>query len=512
MKKITESIRYLFIIGALYLLTAYVSIAQTIDHGGKFGLQYNGVMGVTEFKEYENSKTGYLGRAFLRFGVSEYVEAEVGAGYGKVNGLDFSEDYYETVILPFDTRFLIRPFNSDSFNPYLFAGIGVLSYDVKDYPIDQQTPDPEDDGKGWVGMLPVGLGFEFEIVENVLLDVNGTFTYTFTDDLNHFARGANDAYAALGLGIVFVSDNGGTDKDNDGLIKSEEKIYGTDSNNPDTDFDGVNDGDEVHTYKTNPLKKDTDSDGISDSDELNKYLTNPTKQDSDNDGIEDIKEIEDYRTEPTKADTDADGLDDGEEINKYKTDPLKADTDSDGLQDGAEVQKYNTDPLNNDSDGDGLSDGDEISKYKTNPMNTDSDTGTVSDKIEVDRGTNPLDADDDVVKVNAPMILEGVTFASGKSAITPESAEILKSSLKTLKIYGDIFVEIRGYTDNVGNKSSNIKLSQKRADSVKNWLIGNGIDAERVNAVGYGPNNQLVPNDSQENRRKNRRIEFVRVK
>lgn len=512
MEKFTQSMRYLAIIAALYLFTAYVSIAQTRDHDGKFGLQLNGVVGVTDFKEYENSKFGYLGRAFLRYELSQYLEIEFGGGYGRVSGLDFSDNYYETLITPFDIRFLVRPFNPESFDPYLFVGIGAMGYEVKDYPLDQLSTDPEDDGSGWTGIVPMGFGYEFEIGENVLLDLNGTFTYTFTDDLNHFSRGANDAYASLGLGVVFVTDNGGSDKDNDGLVKSEEKIYGTDSNNPDSDDDGVSDGDEVLKYKTNPLKEDTDGDGVSDSDEINTYLTNPILSDSDSDGIDDSKEIYEYKTDPNKTDSDNDGLADGDELNMHKTNPLNNDTDGDNLMDGEEVNKYNTNPLKADTDGDGLSDGDEVVKYKTNPLSADSDSGTVSDKVEVNRGTNPLDADDDVVKVDVPMVLEGVTFASGKSDITPESALILENSLKTLKTYDDIFVEIRGYTDNVGSKSSNVKLSQKRADAVKDWLISNGIDAERISAVGYGPNNQLVPNDSPENRRKNRRIEFVRVK
>ena len=431
MENITQSMRYLLIIGALYFFTAYVSFAQSTDHDGKFGIQLNGAIGVTDFKEYENIKPGYLGRAFLRYGLTEHLETELGAGYGMLKGKDFTENYYETLILPFDIRFLVRPFDSESFNPYLFAGIGALGYEIKDFPVDQMPKD-KDAGNDWVGIVPMGLGFEFEVGEDVLLDINGTFTYTFTDDLNYFSRGANDAYASVGLGLVFVSNSGGTDKDKDGLIKSEEKVYGTDHKNPDTDGDGVSDGDEVLKYKTNPLKSDTDGDGISDNDEINKCLTSPTKTDTDGDGISDADEINEHNTDPNKADTDNDGLDDGDELNKQKTNPLKADTDGDSLTDGLEITKYNTNPLKSDTDGDGLNDGEEVNKYKTNPLNIDSDAGTVSDRTEVLRGTNPLDAEDDVVKVDVPMILDGVTFESGKSDITPESAVILGGALKTL--------------------------------------------------------------------------------
>jgi outer membrane protein OmpA-like peptidoglycan-associated protein len=73
-------------------------------------------------------------------------------------------------------------------------------------------------------------------------------------------------------------------------------------------------------------------------------------------------------------------------------------------------------------------------------------------------------------------------------------------------------VEISGHTDNVGKKSSNVKLSQKRADSVRSWFISKGVDPKRMTAKGYGPDKPIVPNDTPENKRLNRRIEFQRTK
>ncbi len=510
MKNFTQSIRYLVIIGALYLFSAYVSIAQSRDYDTKFGIQINGLQGLTEFYESDNFKPGYLGRAFLRFELAYALETEIGGGYGILHGKDFSENYYQTELIPIDLRFIVRPFNSDEFNPYLYAGIGALKYKVKDLPFDQHPDDAE--GDGWTGIVPVGLGFEIGLSESVILELSGGVTYSFTDDLNYFARGAKDSYASVGLGLTFVSGAGSSDNDMDGLTKSQEKVYGTDYENPDTDGDGVKDGDEIFATKTDPNKTDTDGDGIKDGDEINKYSTDPKKSDSDSDGLSDSDELNSSNTDPNKADSDGDKINDGEEVNKTNTNPMKSDSDGDNINDYDEIFKYKTDANNKDTDGDGLEDGDEINKYKTNPKNTDSDGGTVSDQVEVRRGTNPLDSEDDVVKVDVPMVLEGVTFASGKSDITPESSMILAKALKTLQTYSDIIVEIRGYTDNVGRKSSNIKLSQKRADSVRNWLVENGVDGSRIRAVGYGPANPIVPNDTKENKRKNRRIEFVRVK
>ncbi|NWF90231.1 MAG: OmpA family protein, partial [Ignavibacteriaceae bacterium] len=297
-----------------------------------------------------------------------------------------------------------------------------------------------------------------------------------------------------------------------GLMKKEEKLLGTDPKNPDTDGDGLKDGEEVNKYKTDPLKADTDGDGLSDGDEVMKYKTDPLKADTDGDSLSDKDELMQYKTDPLKGDTDGDTLKDGEELTKTKTDPLKADTDGDGLKDGEELAKTKTDPLKVDTDGDGLKDNEEVNNFKTNPLLKDTDGGTIEDGVEVKRGTDPLKADDDVVKVGVPMILEGVTFATGKAEITPESAIILEQSLKTMNIYTDIEVEISGHTDNVGKKSSNVKLSQKRADAVKDWLVSKGVDAKRITTKGYGPDQPIAPNDTPENKRKNRRIEFKRTK
>lgn len=82
----------------------------------------------------------------------------------------------------------------------------------------------------------------------------------------------------------------GQDPDHDGLTNLEEFQNGTDPNNPDTDGDGISDGDEVHKYHTNPLNADTDGDGLSDGDEI-RLGTNPLNPDTDGDGIPDGIEV-----------------------------------------------------------------------------------------------------------------------------------------------------------------------------------------------------------------------------
>jgi hypothetical protein len=82
----------------------------------------------------------------------------------------------------------------------------------------------------------------------------------------------------------------GEDPDNDGLTNLEEYQNGTDPNNPDTDGDGVSDGDEVHKYRTDPLNPDTDGDGLTDGEEI-RLGTNPLNPDTDGDGIPDGIEV-----------------------------------------------------------------------------------------------------------------------------------------------------------------------------------------------------------------------------
>jgi outer membrane protein OmpA-like peptidoglycan-associated protein len=204
---------------------------------------------------------------------------------------------------------------------------------------------------------------------------------------------------------------------------------------------------------------------------------------------------------------------------KHATDPLKADTDGDGLTDGDEVLKYTTNPLKVDTDGDALNDGEEVQKYHTDPLKVDTDGGTISDGKEVANRTNPLDPSDDIpkpavapIEVGKAMVLKGIVFETSKAVIAPSSEATLSEALATLKENPEVVVEVRGYTDNVGNVASNKALSQRRAEAVKTWLVTKGIDAARVTAKGFGPENPIGDNATTEGRAMNRRIEFYRTK
>jgi outer membrane protein OmpA-like peptidoglycan-associated protein len=516
------TIQFLCILTLTFVFFASNLQAQFNDYTLKLGLQANGLLADTEFdKENRPSDPQYkfsgLGRLFLRFEFfTPVVETEIGGGFGRLAGLDTTNSNWWTYIIPLDFRVIISPFDMDVWNPYLYGGVGALYFNNDKQPSQVGQDRLPDKKNGWTTVFPVGGGFEVALSDALTLDFSGGYNFTQSDDLNGWnnrdSGGKYDGYYNFGIGLIFVNGSGSSDKDGDGLTKSEEKELGTDPSNADTDGDGLKDGEEVRTYFTNPLNPDTDGDGLKDGEEVRVQKTDPLRSDTDGDGLNDGDEINIHKTEPLKADTDGDGLSDGDEVNNYKTDPLKVDTDVDTLSDGDEVNLHKTDPLNLDSDGDGLKDGEEVNMYRTDPLNPDTDSGTVDDFTEINRGTNPLNSDDDVVKMDVPIVLEGITFETGKSDITPESEVVLQGALKTMQTYADIIVEISGHTDDVGSASSNQALSQRRADSVRFWLISKGIQPDRIIARGYGEEFPRVQNTTPENKRMNRRIEFKRIR
>ncbi|MGV6938643.1 S-layer homology domain-containing protein [Paenibacillus sp. CMM36] len=161
------------------------------------------------------------------------------------------------------------------------------------------------------------------------------------------------------------------DSDKDGLSDYKEEMIGTDKLKPDTDGDGLTDGQEVNLIGTNPLKIDTDGNGVNDGDE-----------DSDGDGLTNAEEVK-LGTNPGNKDTDFDGWDDAYELKKG-TNPLEADSDHDGLKDSIE-EKLKMDPLNPDTNGNGIKDGDESVEFKTEITSFERDSNvTPSVKITSD--------------------------------------------------------------------------------------------------------------------------------
>jgi outer membrane protein OmpA-like peptidoglycan-associated protein len=108
-------------------------------------------------------------------------------------------------------------------------------------------------------------------------------------------------------------------------------------------------------------------------------------------------------------------------------------------------------------------------------------------------------------------VLDGVTFASGKAVIDPQSYPRLDSVVEYMVYKKSARIEISGHTDNQGNPKANKALSEKRAQACRDYLIQKGIDGSRIEAHGFGDERPIAPNDSEDGRRQNRRIEATEL-
>ena len=233
--------------------------------------------------------------------------------------------------------------------------------------------------------------------------------------LSYDGAGA-DSSGPAGALSSHLSDTIYIDQDGDELYYFAELGVGTDPADPDSDSDGLLDGEEVTTWRTDPLDEDcdddglldgeetsgcadpwdddTDNDGLGDYEELITHGTSPCDDDSDDDGLGDRDEVELHGTDPNLADTDGDGLDDLAEVETHGTDPLQADPDGDGLEDDEELENE-TDPFDADTDDDGLDDGEEVNEYGTDPLEADIDNDGLDDGDEIAHGSDPEDPDTD---------------------------------------------------------------------------------------------------------------------
>lgn len=107
--------------------------------------------------------------------------------------------------------------------------------------------------------------------------------------------------------------------------------------------------------------------------------------------------------------------------------------------------------------------------------------------------------------------LPGVYFDTAKATLKPASRTAILAAAALLKKYPTLVLEIQGHTDNVGSDESNFDLSDRRAASVREALIDEGIDAKRLESKGYGEKVPVVSNDSDEGRAKNRRVMLKRI-
>ncbi len=345
---------------------------------------------------------------------------------------------------------------------------------------------------------------------------------------------------ALGFSIVWGTNR--RDRDKDGVWDKIDMCPGTPRGVEvdsvgcplDEDHDGVPDyldhclgtpAEAIGYVDSLGCPKDSDGDGVPDY--LDKCPDTPKEAigyvdslgcpiDSDGDGVPDY--IDRCPNTPAEArglvdalgcpiDSDNDGVPDY--LDKCPNTPIEAEVDSTGC------------PMDSDNDG--------VPDYMDECPNTpkaaigfvdekgcekDSDGDGVPDYmdecpfvigVKANKGCPELKRE---VRTLLQKAMQGIEFESGKAAIKPKSYDILNLIATIFIDNKDYIVEIQGHTDNTGKAEQNKKISQKRAEAVKDYLVKKGVPAERLSAVGYGQEQPIADNKTAKGRQKNRRVEF----
>jgi len=156
-----------------------------------------------------------------------------------------------------------------------------------------------------------------------------------------------------------------------------------------------------------------------------------------------------------------------------------------------------------DSDGDGVFDG--LDRCPETPR------GVKIDSSGCPLPEPPKPVAPAIFEGKKTLVLEGVTFETNSAKLTPQAEEILGRVAGSLHDWPELRLEVGGHTDSTGSDSYNETLSQKRADSVKEYLAAKGVPAANLTSRGYGESHPVADNDTSDGRAKNRRVELTRL-
>lgn len=438
--------------------------------------------------------------------------------------------YRRTKVATWEAVLFVNLFPRSELNPYLFGGLGLLSFQPQDIMEDAIKPNgrrvhyPDFTEADEFNLHAVaGIGLDYYVTRRFSIGLQAVAHGLTTDWLDGFSLRVptpagdtlpshNDGYGELLVKLSYYLFEE-QDHDHDGLTNEEEEELKTNPYSPDTDSDGLSDFEEVRRYYTNPLLADTDGDGLTDGQEVFRYFTNPTRRDTDGDGLSDAEEVLYYGTNPLRADSDGDGLSDWEEI-RLGTNPMLADTDGDGVRDGDDLCPRLSGSRTNHGCPDGYAHP-ALASLGLSPESPERrDTLVVSyrDTVVVER----IIRDTVVVTqfmekpvLGRPMVVPGVFFEFNKATLLPEAEALLEYVAEWLKQNPTVTVEVRGHTDSVGTDEQNLVLSRLRAEAVRNFLIAQGIEPQRVTAYGMGRTQPVDTNSTAVGRARNRRVELI---
>lgn len=379
------------------------------------------------------------------------------------------------------------------------------------YVRDMYGKDADTDEDGITGVLGLRLGLS----EKFGVKLDGTIDYVPSPSTSSIDNYMNFGVQA-GLSLLFGNSY---DKDKDGVKDKADRCPGTPTGEAvdaggcgpsqrDSDNDKVKDsadrcpdtpsGQAADSQGCSAEQKDADQDRVSDSQDRCK--STPAGEKVDPEGCSESQKDDDKDAVMNVADR-CPNTASGEKVDQNGCAPAQLDADADGVADASDQCPNSVTGESVDARGCGRdADGDKVADVADRCPNTPN--GQAVDEngcpILFQRGARTV-------------TLQGVTFATGKATLTPESEAVLQDVAKQLQGSPEVRVQVAGFTDNTGSRSANVRLSQSRAVAVEKFLEQNGVSPGQLSAKGFGPERPVASNKTAAGRAKNRRVELIRM-
>lgn len=365
------------------------------------------------------------------------------------------------------------------FTPFLVAGGGFLGVNSNQLGKDI---DPE---------FHWGLGLKFYITKNFGLRADGR--HILSGRYVKYGKDPSHSFEVMvGLTFAFGRHSGVQDRDGDGVPDEVDlcpDVAGLPEDGcPDTDGDGISDAKDkcpdVAGVAPDGCPPDADGDGVPDAEDECPNVAGLVElkgcPDKDGDGVADqVDECPDVPgTLPNGCpdpDPDKDGI-----LGEADLCPTEPGVPPHGCPD---------------RDGDGIPD--HLDKCPDQPETYNG---------YMDKDGCPDELPKDMKKFTGA--IRGIRFRTGSHRILRRSFPTLNKAVAVLKKYPEMKIEIGGHTDSRGSASKNEKISLKRAQSVQDYFLENGIEPDRISVKGYGESAPVASNRTRSGRAKNRRIEF----
>lgn len=467
MKKIFVLIAFLMSVGITQAQTADSPWWLSLDlTNNKFKFRF--WEGLYDFGQLDNSG--------FRVGVERYLNKSFDLEIGFSHGNLIYENLFDANVTDLGLRFAYKLDNGyilkedAKLAPYVFAGTGISW--LSNIGTGGDLIFQEFDGS--FGMINWGAGLKFKATEDAEINVRANYQKSYQDSPD---------YMQYSIGVSF-SLGGEKDSDGDGVMDKDDPCpneAGPTENQgcpwPDTDGDGVLDKDDVCPTEAGTLNgcPDKDGDGIKDSE----------------DNCPDVAGVAAFNGCP---DSDGDGVQDSEDQCPNQAGTLNGcpDSDGDGVKDADDQCPRTVGTLNGcpDADGDGIKDSDDQCPQTAGLA-----------------GNNGCPQVAEEVKQVLELAVKSIQFNSGSDVLRRSSYASLDQVAKLME-ENDFGLKLSGYTDNTGRPESNLELSKRRANAVKQYLLDKGIDASRMTADGYGIADPIADNATAVGRAQNRRVEL----